>query len=216
MIAKPLFSLLVCLGSMLLLTGTAQAQGLCGFPFSAPYHPQPRYVSPSGWSGGPTNVNYGYAPRTNCSGGVCNVRSGGYSANYAPRGYGMPNGDCGRIGCSTGSCHNDSCANCSCDNGSCSPRFPNNGGRRAMPYDSDDGYGYPSQTLPMPPVPSREYNSNRPAYYEDELPARVAPPAYLDPRNNPYYGASRGDRYDTATVDRSRSRFETDRSPFYP
>ena len=81
-----------------------------------------------------------------------------------------------------------------------------------MPYDDN----YPSRTLPMPAIPQRDYNSNRPAYYYDELPTRVAPPAYLDPRSNPYYGASRGDRYDTSTVDRSRATFGSDRSPFYP
>ena len=206
MIAKPLFSLLVCLGSTLMLAGTAQAQGLFGFPFSAPYNPQPRYASPCGPNGCPTNVNNGYAPRTNCPGGVCNVSGNGYSPNYAPRGYGMTNGSCGPSGCSAGSCANGSCST-RCPNGQCGP---NNGGMRTMP----DDYGYQNRTLPMPSVPQREYNSNRPAYYSDELPARVAPPTYLDPRSNPYYGASRGDRYDAATVDLSR--FETDRSPFYP
>ena len=83
---------------------------------------------------------------------------------------------------------------------------------RTTPYD----YGDPSKTLPLPPVPTSDYLSNRPSYYNDEPPTQAAPPAYLDPRSNPYYGASRGDRYDTATADRSRSRFEADRSPFYP
>ena len=206
MISKPLFSLLVCFGSTLMLAGTAQAQGLSGFPFFAPYNPQPCYASPCGPNGCPTNVNYGYAPRTNCPGGVCNVSGNGYSSNSAPRGYGMTNGSCGPSGCSAGSCANGSCST-RCPNGQCGP---NNGGMRTMP----DDYGYQNRTLPMPSVPQREYNSNRPAYYSDELPARVAPPTYLDPRSNPYYGASRGDRYDAATVDLSR--FETDRSPFYP
>lgn len=208
MISKPLFSLLVCLGSTLMLAGTAQAQGLFGFPFVGPYNVQPRYASPCGPNGCPTNSNYGYAPRTNCPGGVCNAPCSGYSANYAPRGYGMADGVCGPNGCSTGSCANGSCSS-RCSNGQCSP---SNGGTRTMPYDD----GYPSQSLPMPPVPRREYNSSRQRYYSDELPAQVAPPTYLDPRSNPYYGASRGDRYDTATVDRSRSRFDSDRSPFYP
>ena len=83
---------------------------------------------------------------------------------------------------------------------------------RTRPYDN----GYQSRTLPMPAAPPGEYNSSRPSYYDNELPARVAPPTNLDPRSNPYYEASRGDRYDTATVDRSRLRFDSDRSPFYP
>ena len=208
MIAKPLFSMLVCFGSTLMLAGTTQAQSPFGFPFFAPYNPQPRYASPCGPNGCPTNVNAGYVSRTNCPGGVCNVTGNGYSSNYAPRGYGITNGVCGPNGCSTGSCVN----------GSCSPinpnslSYPNNGGRRTTPYD----YSYQNRTLPMSPAPQREYNPNRPSYYYDELPARVNPPAYLDPRSNPYYGASRGNRYDTSTVDRSQSRFETDRSPFYP
>ena len=208
MIAKPLYSMLVCFSSMLVLAGTAQAQGLFGIPFFAPYNPQPRYASPCGPNGCPTNVNSGYAPRTNCSGGVCNAPRSGYSANYAPRGYGMANGVCGPNGCSTGSCANGSCSP-RCSNGQCSP---SNGGSRTMPYD----YGNPARTLPLPTAPQGGYSSNRPAYYGDELPVRAAPPAYLDPRNNPYYGASRSDRYDTARVDRSRSRLDSDLSPFYP
>ena len=208
MIAKPLFSMLVCLGSTLMLASTAQAQGLFGFPFFTSYNSQPRYVSPCGPNGCPTNVNAGYIPRTSCPGGVCNVSGSGYSSNYTPRGYGTTNGACGSNGCSTGTCANGSCSP-RCPNGQCQP---SNGGMRTMPND----YGYQSRTLPMPPVPQREYLSTRPAYYSDELPTRVAPPAYLDPRSNPYYGASRGDRYDTATIDRSPSRFDTDRSPFYP
>ena len=208
MITKPLFSTLVSLSSMLMLVGTAQAQGLFGGPYFVPYNPQPRYVSPCGPSGCPTNVTYGYASRTNCPGGVCNQPGYGYIPNSAPRGYGMTNGTCGLNGCSTGGCANGSCTP-RCPNGQC---FPNNGGMRTTPYD----YGYPSQTLPMPPVPTSDYLSNRPSYYNDEPPTQAAPPAYLDPRSNPYYGASRGDRYDTATADRSRSRFEADRSPFYP
>ena len=208
MIAKPLFSMLVCFGSTLMLAGTAQAQGLSGFPFLSPYNPQPRQAAPCGWNGGPVNLNYGYAPRTNCAGGACNAPRSGNSSNHAPGGYGMMNEGCGPNGCSTGMGANGSCST-RCPNGQCPP---SNGGMRTRPYDD----GYQSRTLPMPPVPQREYNSNRPAYYSDELPARVAPPAYLDPRSNPYYGASRGDRYDTATVDQSRSRFETNRSPFYP
>ena len=208
MIAKPLFTLLACFGSTLLLAGTAQAQGLFGFPFMAPYNPQPRYASPCGPNGCPTNVSAGYVSRTNCPGGVCHVPIRGYSSNYAPRGYGMTNGVCGPNGCSTCACGKSSCPQC-CANGQYNP---SNRRMRTMPYD----YGYPSRTLPMPAAPLREYNSNRPAYYDDELPARVAPPAYLDPRNNPYYGASRDDQYGTTTVNRSRSRFETDRSPFYP
>ncbi|MBC8117917.1 MAG: hypothetical protein H7062_26295 [Candidatus Saccharimonas sp.] len=208
MIAKPLFSMLVCFSSTLMLAGTAQAQGLFGFPFIAPYNPQPRYASPCGPNGCPTNVNAGYVSRTNCPGGVCNVSGNGYSSNYVPRGYGMTNGACGPNGCSTGSCANGSCSP-SYPNGQ---RYPSNNGMRTMPHD----YGYQSRTLPMPAAPARDYNSNRPSYYYEELPARVAPPTYLDPRSNPYYGAGRGDRYDSATVNRSRSRFETDRSPFYP
>ena len=208
MIAKPLFSLLLCFGSTLMLADTAQAQGLFGFPSFAPYNPQPRYVSPCGPNGCPTNANNGYVSRTNCPGGVCNVPGNGYSSNYAPRGYGMTNGVCGPNGCPAGSCANGSCSP-ACPNGQCDT---SNGGMRTMPYDN----GYPSRTLPMPAAPQREYNSNRPGDYDDELPARVAPPAYLDPRGNPYYGASRSDRYDTTTANRSRSRFESDRSPFYP
>lgn len=199
MIAKPLFSMLVCFSSTLMLAGTAQAQGLFGFPFFAPYNPQPRYASPCGPNGCPTNVSAGYVSRTNCPGGVCNVAGNGYTANYAQPGYGTTSGACGPNGCSTGSCENGQC-------------YPSNGGGRTMPYN----YNSPNRTLPTPVAPPREYNSNRPNYYYDELPARVNPPTYLDPRSNPYYGASRSDRYDTSTADRSRSRFDTDRSPFYP
>ena len=208
MIAKPLFSMLVCFSSTLMLAGAAQAQGLSGFPFLSPYNPQPRQAAPCGWNGGPVNLNYGYAPRTNGAGGACNVSGYGYSSNCSSRGSGLTNGSCGAGGCSTGAC----AGGCVPPRGSFGQYVPNNGGMRTMPRD----YGYSNRTLPMPPVPPREYNSKRPAYYSDELPARVAPPAYLDPRSNPYYGASRGERYDTAAFDRSRSRFDSDRSPFYP
>ena len=208
MVAKPFTSMLVCIGSLLMTASAAQAQGLFGVPFFAPYNAQPRYASPCGPNGYPTNVNYGYAPRTNCPGGVCNQPGYGYSSNYAPRGYGMTNGACGPNGCSAGACASGSCSP-RCPNGQC---IPSNGGMRTMPYD----YGYPSQTLPMPAAPQRDEISNRPSYYYDELPDRAAPPAYRDPRDGFYPGASRDNRYDISTVDRSRSRFETDRSPFYP
>ncbi len=81
-----------------------------------------------------------------------------------------------------------------------------------MPY----GNGYPSRTVPMPAAPSRDYDTSRASYYYDELPARVTPPAYRTPRDDYFYGANDRDRFETTSVDRSRTRFETDRSPFYP
>lgn len=208
MIARPLFSMLVCFSSTLMLAGTAQAQGLFGFPFFAPYNAQPRYVSPCGPNGCPTNVNTRYAPRTNCPGGVCSVPNYGYSSNYAPRGYGVTNGVCGQNGCPTCNCGRSNCPQC-CPSGLCAPNY---GNARTLPYD----YGYPSRTLPMPATPPRDDQSYRPRYYDEELPARMTPPAYRAPRSDYYYGAGRSDRYDTATADRSRSKFEADRSPFYP
>lgn len=208
MIARTLSSMLVSISSVLLMTGTVQAQGLFGVPFFTPYNSRPQYVSPCGPGGCPTAAGYSSVQRSSCPGGVCTVPSYSYSSNYAPRSYGLSSGSCGPNGCSTAPCVGGNCPT-SCPNGQC---LPGNGVIRTMP----NNYGYPTRSLPMPAAPVREYNTNRPIYYYDDVPVRSAPPSYLDPRVNPYYGASRNYRNDAAAVETRKTTFGTDRSPFYP
>lgn len=224
MTAKTFFNSMASFGATLLLAGSAQAQSFFGLPLFGPVNNPPRYVSPCGPQGCPTNVYTGYGQR-NCSGGVCNA-----PMNYAPT-------VCGPRGCWTPS-NGPRTTDCICGNGVCVGNCPNpicQSGRGCasgnLPMNSGNprcyGGGYSGYTVPnIPPrevypnsydVP-RGYGSYRPIYRYEDVPSQVAPPVYRAPRyENGYYpGASRERDIETTQLDRSRSRFDSDRSPFYP
>ena len=170
-------------GLLLLLTGSAHAQGWWG----APYNPQPRYVSPCGPQGCSTR-NSGYSNQPSCANGVCNQPRYGYSTNYAPQ-----------------------------------TRFYSNAPRGNAPWDYGySGYSAPNR-VPQEYVAPQGYGSYRPSYQYDRpydqyeaVPYRAAPQPTRMPRYDDEFSANNPRGFETTSVDRSRTDFGNQQSPFYP
>lgn len=174
-------------GLLLLLTGSAHAQGWWGAPCNAPYNPQPRYVSPCGPQGCSTR-NSGYSNQPSCANGVCNQPRYGYSTNYAPQ-----------------------------------TRYYSNAPRGNAPWDYGySGYSAPNR-VPQEYVAPQGYGSYRPSYQYDRpydqyeaVPYRAAPQPTRMPRYDDEFSANNPRGFETTSVDRSRTDFSNQQSPFYP
>ncbi len=201
---KPLITLLSGVGGLLLLAGSAHAQGWWGMP----YQPQPRYVSPCGPAGCSTN-------RSGCANGACNQPRYGSSTNYGPRGDAcLSCGQCSGAGrgCANGNCvsqsryySNTPIGNASWDNGYSGYAAPN---RVPQGYVAPQDYGSYR--------PNSQYD--RPDYRYEAAPYRAAPQPTRTPRyyGDDEYSASNLRGFETTSVDRSRGDVANGRSPFYP
>ncbi len=196
---KPLTTLMTGVGSLLLLAGSAHAQGWWGAPCATPYQPQPRYASPCGPQGCSTR-NSGYSNQLGCANGLCNQPRDGYSTNYAPRGNGCANGTC-----------------------SPQPRYYSNTPRGNAPGDYGySGYSAPNRG-PQEYVAPQGYGSYRPSYQSDRpdyqyepTPNRAAPQPARMPGYDDEFSANNQRGFETTSVDWSRTGFDNQRSPFYP
>ena len=205
---KPLITLLSGVGGLLLLAGSAHAQGFWGAPGIGRCNPQPRYVSPCGPAGCSTN-------RSGCANGVCNQPRYGASTNYGPRGDAcLGCGQCSAAGrgCANGSCvsqsryySNTPIGNASWDNGYSGYTAPN---RVPQGYFAPQDYGSYRPN----------YQYDRPDYRYEAVPYRAAPQPTRAPRyyGDDEYSASNLRGFETTSVDRSRGDVANGRSPFYP
>lgn len=206
---KPLITLLSGVGGLLLLAGSAQAQGPWGAPGMGRCNPQPRPVSTCGPAGCSIRSG-GCVTPPSCANGVCNQPPRyGYSSNYGSRG----------VACL--SCGQYSGAGRGCANGNCSaqPRYYSNPPMGNAPWDNGySGYVAPNR------VP-QGYGSYRPSYQHDQpdyryeaAPYRPAPQPARGPRyyGDDEYSASNPRGFETTSVDRSRGDMAHSRSPFYP
>ncbi len=217
---KPLITLLSGVSSLLLLAGSADAQGFWGAPCAVPYRPQPRTASPCGPAGCSIRSG-GCVAQTGCANGVCNQPRNGYSTNYSPRGNACLS--CGQYsgagrGCANGNCatqtryySNPAVENAPWDNGYSGYGAPN---RVPQGYVTPQGYGAPQGYGSYRP----SYQYNQPDYRYEAAPYRPTPQPARGPRyyGDDEYSASHSRGFETTSLDRSRSDLSHSRSPFYP
>ena len=207
---KTFTTLLSGVGGLLLLAGSAHAQGSWDAPGMGRCNPQPRYVSPCGPAGCSTN-------RSGCANGVCNQPPRyDYSTNYGPRGDACLS--CGQYSRAGRGCANGSCAS--------QPRYYSNPPIKNAPWDDGySGYAAPNRVPQGYAAAPRGYGSYRPNsqydqpdYRHEAAPYRAAPQPTRAPRyyGDDEYSASNLRGFETTSVDRSRGAGTNGRSPFYP
>ena len=217
---KTFTTLLSGVGGLLLLAGSAHAQGFWGAPGIGRCNPQPRYVSPCGPAGCSIRSG-GYVAQPGCANGVCNQPRYGDTTNYGPRGDACLS--CGQYSGAGRGCANGNCVSQS--------RYYSNPPIGNAPWDNgDSGYAAPNRVpqgyaAPQGYMAPQGYGSYRPSYQYDQpdyryeaAPYRAAPQPTRAPRyyGDDEYSASNLRGFETTSVDRSRGAVANGRSPFYP
>ena len=217
---KTFTTLLSGVGGLLLLAGSAHAQGFWGAPGIGQCNPQPRYVSPCGPAGCSIRSG-GYVAQPGCANGVCNQPRYGDTTNYGPRGDACLS--CGQYSGAGRGCANGNCVSQS--------RYYSNPPIENAPWDNgDSGYAAPNRVpqgyaAPQGYMAPQGYGSYRPSYQYDQpdyryeaAPYRAAPQPTRAPRyyGDDEYSASNLRGFETTSVDRSRGAVANGRSPFYP